>query len=285
MAGLAIALWLAGPGTDPASQRASASWAALVGAARAAAPQPLVREVQSLLAERGYDPGPVDGLMGAATRAAILRYQRDHGLARDGLATAALRDHLLGRSLRGPAARAGRGGDAGRDERAGTPAELLRDAPLRASPSPRARVVTEAVTGSRGTLVELSGRWSLLRLADGAEGWTPTRDLRIGEPSGESTGGGATGWFRSLTSLLAPRRPPPRASGAITVGIRGLQAQDIQNARPDPRAVDALALFRASDEEARDHARRRRLTARRIGYLEPPAPAVQTNAPSADDRN
>jgi hypothetical protein len=227
----------------------------------------------------------VDGLMGAATRAAILRYQRDHGLARDGRASAALRDHLLGASPPEPAARAEREGDAERDEREGTPAELLRDAPLRASPSPRARVVTEATTGSRGTLVELSGRWSRVRLADGAEGWTPTRDLRIGEVSGESTGGGATGWFRSLTSLLAPRRAPRRSSGAITVGIRGLQAQDIRDARPDLRAVDALPLFRASDQDARDHARRRQLAARHIEYLQSRVPAAQTSGPAPADGN
>lgn len=33
-----------------------------------------VRELQQALAERGYDPGPVDGVMGTRTRAALRKY-------------------------------------------------------------------------------------------------------------------------------------------------------------------------------------------------------------------
>ncbi|WP_367718305.1 peptidoglycan-binding protein [Nitratireductor sp. GISD-1A_MAKvit] len=43
-----------------------------------------VREVQSLLAQLGYDPGPVDGLMGRRTRDAIIAFERDTGLATRG---------------------------------------------------------------------------------------------------------------------------------------------------------------------------------------------------------
>ncbi|MCP4121831.1 MAG: peptidoglycan-binding protein [Bacteroidetes bacterium] len=39
-----------------------------------------VRDVQAALKERGYEPGPVDGVMGAQTRAALLKFQRDNGL-------------------------------------------------------------------------------------------------------------------------------------------------------------------------------------------------------------
>jgi hypothetical protein len=33
-----------------------------------------VRELQQALAERGYDPGPVDGVMGTQTRTALRKY-------------------------------------------------------------------------------------------------------------------------------------------------------------------------------------------------------------------
>ncbi len=39
-----------------------------------------VRQVQSALKTRGYDPGPIDGVMGSKTRAALLKYQKDNGL-------------------------------------------------------------------------------------------------------------------------------------------------------------------------------------------------------------
>jgi peptidoglycan hydrolase-like protein with peptidoglycan-binding domain len=43
-----------------------------------------VREAQQRLLERGYRPGPADGLMGAQTRAAIAAFQRDEKLEPSG---------------------------------------------------------------------------------------------------------------------------------------------------------------------------------------------------------
>ncbi|MBK1665322.1 peptidoglycan-binding protein [Rhodospirillum rubrum] len=56
----------------------------------------VIREIQGDLAGRGYDPGPVDGVMGGRTRAAIRGYQKDAGLPVTGEATAALAAKLRG---------------------------------------------------------------------------------------------------------------------------------------------------------------------------------------------
>jgi len=45
----------------------------------------LIKAVQRKLKEIGYNPGPVDGLMGPRTSNAIERYQRDNGLVVDGI--------------------------------------------------------------------------------------------------------------------------------------------------------------------------------------------------------
>jgi lysozyme len=42
------------------------------------APDPVVKEAQEILAEKGFDPGKVDGWMGPKTEAAIRAYQRMH---------------------------------------------------------------------------------------------------------------------------------------------------------------------------------------------------------------
>lgn len=44
-----------------------------------------VRELQRLLQEWGYNPGPIDGIFGARTEQAILQFQRNHGLTSDGI--------------------------------------------------------------------------------------------------------------------------------------------------------------------------------------------------------
>jgi localization factor PodJL len=51
--------------------------------------------VQSLLASRGYDVGPVDGLMGPRTREAVIAFQRDSGVPQTGVIDAALMDLLM----------------------------------------------------------------------------------------------------------------------------------------------------------------------------------------------
>jgi peptidoglycan hydrolase-like protein with peptidoglycan-binding domain len=46
------------------------------------------REVQQALYRLGYDPGPVDGIFGPLTRAAIHRFQQDIGAEPTGSLTA-----------------------------------------------------------------------------------------------------------------------------------------------------------------------------------------------------
>jgi peptidoglycan hydrolase-like protein with peptidoglycan-binding domain len=39
-----------------------------------------VRQIQQALSAAGYDPGPSDNIMGARTKAALTKYQKDKGL-------------------------------------------------------------------------------------------------------------------------------------------------------------------------------------------------------------
>ncbi len=55
---------------------------------------PLIEMIQTLLAERGYQPGPADGVAGRRTTDAIRAYQKDAGLPETGVADQALRDNL-----------------------------------------------------------------------------------------------------------------------------------------------------------------------------------------------
>lgn len=70
----------------PTTQRQSASAAPSHRRTASAVPRAQVREVQQNLADRGYDPGPVDGLWGPRTRQAVRTFQRDQNLAANGRA-------------------------------------------------------------------------------------------------------------------------------------------------------------------------------------------------------
>jgi hypothetical protein len=44
----------------------------------------LIKKTQRLLKAKGYNPGPIDGLMGRKTRQAIVAFQRENGMTADG---------------------------------------------------------------------------------------------------------------------------------------------------------------------------------------------------------
>lgn len=54
----------------------------------------LVKAVQEALLEKGYDPGPIDGIFGPRTRNALYVYQKQNGLSGDGHLTEQTVQHL-----------------------------------------------------------------------------------------------------------------------------------------------------------------------------------------------
>ena len=55
----------------------------------------LTADIQLSLTNLGYNPGPVDGVAGGGTRAAVRAYQRDNGLRVNGRVSRALLNHLI----------------------------------------------------------------------------------------------------------------------------------------------------------------------------------------------
>jgi len=59
-----------------------------------------ITAIQKKLTESGYEPGPVDGVIGYLTRAAIMAYQHDHGLTVTGEGSSGLlKNMILGASV------------------------------------------------------------------------------------------------------------------------------------------------------------------------------------------
>ena len=59
----------------------------------------VVRGLQARLRKLEYEPGPIDGLLGPLTEGAILRFQRAHGLAVDGVVGPQTKASLVGRRV------------------------------------------------------------------------------------------------------------------------------------------------------------------------------------------
>lgn len=61
-----------------------------------------LRAVQARLAALGLAPGPIDGIPGPRTRAAVMRFQRENGLTADGIVGPLTRAKLFGEQARKP---------------------------------------------------------------------------------------------------------------------------------------------------------------------------------------
>lgn len=84
----------AAPDPMPSPQAAVSAAPSAAVTAAASPDRAMVRETQQLLTDLGYRPGPVDGLFGKKTGAAIAAYQRDAGLAQTGRPSAELLTRL-----------------------------------------------------------------------------------------------------------------------------------------------------------------------------------------------
>jgi hypothetical protein len=143
----------------------------------------------------------------------------------------------------------------------------LREGPAQTSASLGALAADSSVarTGER------KGSWVKVRTPQGAAGWVHMFDL--GAQAGTApASGGATSGLRSLGGLFGGSGSTTTATS--TVGIRGLGAEDIANAQPNPTAVRDAEKMRVSAEQAQRFASASALRTQRVEPLpEPPRPA------------
>ena len=145
----------------------------------------------------------------------------------------------------------------------------LREAPAETSASLGALAAdsTVARTGER------KGSWVKVRTPQGAACWVHMFD--VGAQAGAASAGSgnaATSGLRSLGGLFGGGSNSTTTATA-TVGIRGLSAEDLANAQPNPGAVQQAEKLRLSAEQARQFAGSAALHAQRVDPLpEPPRP-------------
>lgn len=164
----------------------------------------------------------------------------------------------------------------------GDPGVMRRAADLRATPSDSAQsVLTLPAQAPVTRLAGREGSWIQVRTANGQTGWMHLFDVGSpGAAGGASTGTSqaATGGLRSLTNLFS------KGSGAgggntvatTTVGIRGLSAEDIANAQPNPAAVTQMEALRQNESQARTFASHASLVSQTV----PPLPKAAAPGPT-----
>ena len=122
---------------------------------------------------------------------------------------------------------------------------------------------------------ERQGPWVQVRTASGATGWVHLFDVgpASAAPAESSIGGSA---LRGVTGLFGGSRASTQTG--TTAGIRGLGAEDLAQAQPNPQGLRQMEALRQNDADVRSFAGR---SAWRPAPVDPlPEPARAAGQPS-----
>ncbi len=122
------------------------------------------------------------------------------------------------------------------------PATVIRVTELKKEPATDAATLSELAENTGVDALERRGGWTRVKAA-GAEGWVKMLSLRYGTPGAAKQG--ETG----LSQLFNAARTG--SSGTqVTTGVRGLEAEQITNARPNAPELQKMRGYAASRDAA-----------------------------------
>jgi hypothetical protein len=160
----------------------------------------------------------------------------------------------------------------------GEPAMLKRPAELRDAPADTGRSLAALPAQEPVTrLGARQGAWIRVQTSAGVAGWVHMFDVGpagVGGGAGTSPPASAnpvTSSLRGLSNLLCGGSTPPPRVATSTIGIRGLEAEDLARAQPNLNAVGQMERLRQGEGDARQFAAEAALVAATVPAL--PAPA------------
>jgi hypothetical protein len=139
------------------------------------------------------------------------------------------------------------------------PATLIRTTELKQSPASDAATVATLAETTKVDALERKGGWTRVRAEGGAEGWVRMLALRYAG-AGEAKQGDA-----GISQILNVARTG--TSGAqVTTGVRGLDAEQLANAKPNAAELKKMERYAASRDSAEGFAAKGKLSAQQVDY-------------------
>lgn len=145
-------------------------------------------------------------------------------------------------------------------------ATQLRDSPADNGASVAPLEANTVVTRSS----ERKGPWTKVSTPQGATGWVHMFDLGPQSGAAANSNNTAAGGLRGLGGLFGGNSGST-TTATSTVGIRGLDAEDIAKAQPNPAAVGRVEGMRVNADQARQFASSASLHARDVPAMAQPA--------------
>ena len=144
---------------------------------------------------------------------------------------------------------------------AGEPATVIRATELKENPATDATVVAELQENTAVDALERKGGWTRVKTASG-DGWVKMLALRYGAKGAAKQGD-------SGVSQLFNVARTGSSGTQVTTGVRGLDAQQLANAQPNPNELARMEGFAADAKAAAGFAAKGKLSAKNVEY---PAP-------------
>ncbi len=139
------------------------------------------------------------------------------------------------------------------------PATLIRDTELRQAPASDAAVLAPLRVNARVDALERRGGWTRVKAEGGPEGWVRMLALRY------AGAGTARAGDSGVAQILNVARTGTSGTQVAT-GVRGLDAEQLANAKPNTAELKKLQGYAASGAAAAGFAAQGKLEARHIDY-------------------
>lgn len=155
---------------------------------------------------------------------------------------------------------------------------IKRAAQLREGPSESSRgMMALPLQTSVVRLGEKQGAWIKVSAPDNAQGWVHMFDVTSPATGSASSGNVGTSALRGITNFFnrGTAQAPGNNVATSTLGIRGLGAENLNNAQPNVAAVAQAEALRVDAAQARQFAAGASLAMRNVEPL--PAPVAPTN--------
>jgi len=150
------------------------------------------------------------------------------------------------------------------------PGSTVRAVDLKAQPASDAKTVASLPSGSTVDIVARQGAWVHLK-AGTTLGWAKMFDVRLAPVTGTAK---STGSNDALNLAMCNR------GSSVTTGVRGLDADMLEKAVPNPQQFQKLVSYMRNREEATAFGRAGNLKARDVAVLNPADAATPAPAPA-----
>jgi hypothetical protein len=121
---------------------------------------------------------------------------------------------------------------------------------LMATPYSDAKPAGQLATNTTVDILERRGGWLHISAA-GKSGWAKLHQVRVGDgPQATKSGEGL-----AILKNVGETGRSGSTGIVATTGIRGMSAEELTNAKPDPAAVKAIERYRVTASQAREYAK------------------------------